>query len=205
MQLQEGNMKILTDPKYIDMMKYAYKLNGGTWEKGNLGAVRNPENQKEDEWNDVLFFATDKEIMLCEGTTDPGKNATLTHRKGANHVIEGYYPGLWTIGYSKKFGMEIFWQKGKVRTWDDVNKNFEYDPGDTITEAGPEHGILGHSTKKIDLSRIGDSSWACQVWRYWREFMQVVEAARKTGQKEFGYMLMRLKEENKEFYDRIWS
>ena len=197
-------MKTINDLKYIDLLKNAYLLNGGQWKPGNLFGIRNPEGQEKDEWNDVLGFATDSTIMLCEGTTDPGKNATLTHRTGANHVIEGYYPGLWEIGYSKKFGMEIFWQKGKVRTWDDVNHDFKFDPGDTITEAGPEHGILGHSTKKTDLSRIGDTSWACQSWRYWREFMEIVVAARKTNIKTFGYMLMTLKSENKIFYDMIW-
>lgn len=199
-------MKAVIDKNLIDVFKLAYKANGGTWvPKGNVFGIRNPDDQKKDVWNDVLGFANDQLIMLCEGTTDPGKNATLTHKIGANHVIEGYYPGLWEISYSKKFGMDIFWQKGKVRTWDDVNHNFTFDPGDTITEAGPEHGILGHSTKKIDVPLIGDSSWACQVWRYWKEFQQIINVAKASNLKDFGYMLMTLKQENKIFYDMIWS
>ncbi len=191
-------MRRLTDIDKIEKMRDLYRLYGGEWDKFNLFGIRDESNPNT--WNDTLGYATDSEICLFIGTTDPGRNATEQRHDGANHLAEGWWPRLWEIENRKRFGMDVFVQVGNVECWDDKNRNYIHDPSDPISSWGKEGGIFAHSTRKHDLTYVDNSSWACQVWRDYREFTIVIRKAKASGQKLFGYLLMIRKSHNEEFY-----
>jgi len=194
------------NPAYIGEMKEAYLMNGGTWNKeGNLLGVRN-EYAKPNRWGCVLGIGSDKKLMLCMGTTRPGKPATEKKKGGAEWLGLGYHVDIWKRPeFGQKFGMEVFKQSGKISGFLDANRNYIHDPSDPLfQDVGPEAGAWGHSTHKTDLSFINNSSWLCQVWKFYREFNSIVKEAKISDQKFFSYMLFGLKTETQKFYDMVY-
>lgn len=197
-------MIVITDQNKIDELKLLYQLYGGEWGKYNLGGIQNSE--KVNEWDDIIFRATDKDIWLFQGTTEPGATAMNKHSQGANHLQLGFWKDLWKLEYGSKYGMDVFKQVGKVNTWNDTNRNFKHDPSDTITnDAGPSMACWMHSTKKTDLSYVNDSGWMCQVLKYWKEFSKLTEDAKKSGETLFSYMLFSLKNDTKFLYKEVFG
>ena len=101
--------------------------------------------------------------------------------------------------------MEVFKQHGEINGFLDANRNYLHDQSDPIFEnVGPEAGCWMHSTQKTNLSEVNNSSWLCQVWKFYKEFNKITKAAKESDQKYFGYMLFALKTEVQEFFDMVY-
>jgi hypothetical protein len=72
----------ITDPNEIAALKEIYAAAGARWDKFNIFGIQNDENPNT--FNDTLGIATDEKIILCIGTTQPGKNATEKKAGGAS-------------------------------------------------------------------------------------------------------------------------
>ncbi|HPA71668.1 MAG TPA: hypothetical protein PLI62_14230 [Spirochaetota bacterium] len=198
-------MTTITDPSKIKLFKTLYDLNGATWNKFNLSGISNSADAENDVWNDVLIAASDEVILLCQGTTDPGRAATLQHSVGADHLQIGFYKDLWEIGWhggkDKSWRHRAFVQgMRQVSTVRDTNRNFIVDPEDLLITDKAGWGMNGHTVIGPRPATIGNWSWGCQVWLFRNEFEKVLSLAEKSGMKLFSYLLMPLKSENKEFY-----
>lgn len=153
----------------------------------------------------MLIAATDDLVLICQWTTDPGKNATKEHKVGADHLQIGYHKDLWEIGWH---GIKDKWWRYRAFVQDerlastvrDTNRNSTIDPGDLVVNDKPLWGMNGHTMIGTPSTTIGNWSWGCQVWLFRGEFEKVLALAEKSGMKLFSYFPIQLKAENGEFY-----
>ena len=192
----------------IDLLREAYLINGGKWQRFNYGGVRNPNDQDKDGFNDVIFAATNDIMILMQGTTDPGKRGTEKSAKGVCHMIEGFHANThalgWHGGKDKAWRHEAFIQVAPVPYWRDKDRDYELSGRDAIIRDEPASGINIHSTLGSP-EEIGGWSIGCQVVRHMAEFEKMVALAKKSGMPLFSYLLMTLKRENKRFYEMVFG
>lgn len=198
-------MKTITNPLKIKLLKRLYELNGATWKDFNLSGISNAADAEKDKWNDVLIASTNDVILLCQGTTDPGRAATQQHRVGADHLQFGFHEDLWETGWhggkDKPWRHRAFIQgMHLVSTVRDTNRNFIIDPEDLLVTDKAGWGMNGHTVIGPRPATIGNWSWGCQVWLFRDEFEKVLSLADKSGMRLFSYLLIPLKSENEEFY-----
>lgn len=198
-------MITITEPSTIKSLKSLYALYGASWDKFNLLGIRNAADADKDVWNDVLVAATDDVVLLCQGTTDPGRSATLQHGVGADHLQIGFHKDIWEIGWhggkDKSWRHRAFVQgMHPVSTVRDTNRNFIIDPDDLLVTDRAGWGMNGHTVIGPRPAKIGNWSWGCQVWLFREEFERVLALSEKSGMRFFSYLLVPLKSENEEFY-----
>lgn len=203
-------MITIRDRDQIEELKLLIETHDGEGGKFNLAGIRNEDDAEDDVWNDVLIAATDDVMLLCQGTTDPGRRATLEHKVGADHLALGFHKSLWEIGWHG--GKERWWRHRafvqgmrKVDTVRDTNRNFIVDPEDLQITDKAGWGMNGHTVIGKVPERIGSWSWGCQVWLHRKEFEAVLALAEKTGQKLFSYMLFPLTDETEDLYYLVYN
>lgn len=201
-------MITITNQEEIDNLKTAYKTNGGEWGKYNLGGIRNPSGQARDIWNDVIFAATNDMLILCQGTTDPGRRGTEKSVKGVCHMVEGFHKNAWAIGWhggkDKAWRHEAFVQVASIPYWRDKDRDFEISGADQVIYDEPASGLNIHSTMGKP-EEIGGWSIGCQVIRDMAEFRKVIDMAKKSGFPLFSYMLFSRKREVEELYNKLYQ
>jgi len=195
-------------PDDIESMRIAYLANGGNWGRFNMGGIRNPSSQSKDIFNDVIFAATNEIMVLCQGTTDPGKRGTEKSVKGVCHMVEGFHQNSWALGWhgskDKTWRHEAFIQVASIPYWRDKDRDFEISGADQVIYDEPASGINIHSTLG-NPAEIGGWSIGCQVIRYMEEFIKVRDLAKKSGGPLYSYMLMDLKRETRYFYNMVFG
>jgi hypothetical protein len=185
-------------PELLLKFQNYYNQNNIEIEEINIFGVRYEVNQHLDLWNDLLGIWTVHNVYCWTGTTDPGKHATETSKKGAAHLCSGYHKNIWMVGIhaqnNPKFAHQALRQLGnKVKIWRDINHNYEND------EKIYEYDYLGinwhRASKYNNLLEIGPYSEGCQVTRNIDDFkfgMNLILNSKKYKENEkckFSYML----------------
>ena len=180
----------------INELKKQYARRGALWLPVNIFGIRFEENQKLDVFNDWLGIATDKEIHLAKGTTDPGIEATKENKQGAAHLCLGFHRDIWAIdthaANNPKFAHKAFCQRPELGTkpcliWRDKNRDGTLDDNEPIVSG--YFGINMHRASIYGSSKIGSYSWGCQVHQHPDSLALFLGIAEKSGMKLFSYML----------------
>jgi hypothetical protein len=191
----------------IEELKKLYESVGAPWSEINIFGIRNDYNPEKDLFNDQIGIATDSEIHLFQGTTDPGMWWTLNPVAyqgvtGAAHIVDGVHRNIWRVGIHAAgtgFAHEALIQTGNsIRFWRDTNKDSKND-GTEPVQSGYV-GINLHRAGLDDPANIGKYSAGCQVVRHHEEFitfMNIIKASSmyKTQREfaRFSYLLLNKK------------
>lgn len=177
----------------IPMLKTLYRSSGAEWGEVNLFGIRAGTSSADDMFDDLLGIAIEISgvvpvpiLRLYQGTTDPGKWWTLnpvTYKKvkGAAHLREGFWKGIWKVGTHAKgtaFAHEaLVGASGIIEFWRDTNENCIYDPAiDVIQkERNDIIGINRHRAGLDDPANIGLYGAGCQVKRYHKEHLEEMQ------------------------------
>ena len=192
----------------VEEIKKLYQKFSGKWEEVNIFGIRNDYDDKSDLFNDQIGIATEKEVHIYQGTTDPGMWWTLhpvTYQgvTGAAHVVEGFHPHIWRVGTHASgtaFSHQALIQTGNsIKFWRDVDKDMVYDKKDDPIQVGYV-GINCHRAGLDDPMNIGKYGAGCQVVRNHEEFkiLMGIVLASESYKKEkefarFSYLLMNKK------------
>jgi hypothetical protein len=180
----------------IQELKNQYARHGAIWLPVNLFGIRHEENQKLDIFNDFLGIATDTEIHIVDGTTDPGRDATEHKAGGAAHLCLGFHKDIWAIDIHAAnnpiFAHKAFCQRPALGTkpckiFRDVNKDGDFDAGEPVQEG--YFGINQHRASIHGSQHIGAYGAGCQVHQQPGTLSLFLEIAEKSGMKLFSYML----------------
>lgn len=180
----------------VEKLQKLYLKKGIKWDKVNIFGIRFEENQELDTFNDVLGIATNNDIQLAEGTTDPGWQATKNRIGGAAHLCLGHHKDIWLIDKHAKgrsFEHEAFCQyAGSVTIWRDIDKDSWFSHNDSV-ESG-YFGINMHRASIRGSEHIGPYGAGCQVHKNPETLKIFLDIAKKSGQKVFSYTLFDKKE-----------
>lgn len=194
-------MNITIDKIFEIAAKKNYKIfsNNGIFNY-NLNIWGFRSNDKDTtHYNDVFIIFYQKlkggwYMMQFEGTTDPS-DIILQHPEnplGTAIVVPGQYRGLWSFGFHKnRRDHKALVQFGPITVYRDNNKDSVIDT-DVKLDTGM-FGINMHHGSLNSTDTIGLWSAGCQVHkdinRYNNEFIPLIEASVKEGNKTFTYTL----------------
>jgi hypothetical protein len=145
----------------------------------NIFGVRKSDNNAlNNMYEDVIGFDINGEILIFEGTTNPGKYYTVNpiNKLGCAHVKEGFHPDIWQVGIHNpdtRNAHEAFIQTGnKITVIRDKNKNGIIDENE-IEYVG-FFGINLHGGALSEDDNINGWSAGCQVLRRRSELLNIV-------------------------------
>jgi hypothetical protein len=188
----------------IEQLKKIYKSINAKWDEVNIFGIRNPDSPELDQFNDMIGIATEENVKIFRGTTDPGiywtiNPITAAGLTGAAHVCEGFHPYIWRVGIHAQgtnFAHQALVQTGnKIKIWRDINKDFR--PEDEPTQVGYFGINLHRASSNTDAETIGRYSAGCQVIQHADDFTELLNLvkASDTYQKHgasarFSYLLI---------------
>lgn len=156
-------------------------------------------NQTSDSFNDVLgiayYVGTKSVLILCSGTTDPGKSELTNpsfiaaQQEGTAIVKEGQYRRAYKYGYHGigNWRHKALIQVAPITIYRDRNGDTTLDIGKEVKTTTGLYGINIHGSTLWDnteLKEIGRYSAGCQVFNKaneYKQFMQTCEYQIKAG------------------------
>lgn len=165
----------------------------------NIVGIRNAIHSAD--WYDDLCWVWWKESGIEERhlytiTTHPGfyyLQHPIAETKGTAILVPGQYIDCWELGMHRGKQFALCQRGGKVKVYRDPNKDriMDFDPS-TIEEGW--FGIDLHHGALDDSDVIGPWSAGCQVWRYAKAHMQLMEKFKELSHrynyKKFSYTLL---------------
>lgn len=172
------------NPEYL--MKELFYSYGGRWKLVNILGLRNSSDPGK--WNDLIIVFVQGKIRSYISTVDPSKYFTLNPlvSEGCANLPYGYYENLWHYGIHKGY-MAFVHHGKKIRVWRDKNQNFKEDDSESyFYKTAGCNFHHGHSTR----GDVGVHSALCQVIRDKKEFFDLYDKSKETGQTDFDYLLL---------------